>query len=244
MLTVVAVIGVGVVAGARQRAHRRRAGRLHLPHLPVPRADRRVHRDPRPDPDRGRRAAPGARRAGDPDRPAAADGVPWPCRTGRRRSTIDHVTLRLPAPPRRRHLRRGDAPVLIDVHVAIPAGQQVAVVGATGSGKTTLGRLLARFADPTAGRRARRRRAADATSRNDDLRTPARGRAAGAVPVRRHDRRQPRLRPARLVAAELAAAVDGARPRELAGRPARRSRHAWSASAARSCRPGSASWSR
>lgn len=44
-----------------------------------------------------------------------------------------------------------DAPVLIGVDVAIPAGQQVAVVGETGSGKTTLGRLLARFADPTAG---------------------------------------------------------------------------------------------
>jgi ABC-type multidrug transport system fused ATPase/permease subunit len=37
----------------------------------------------------------------------------------------------------------------IDVH--IPAGQQVAMVGATGSGKTTLGRLIARFADPTVG---------------------------------------------------------------------------------------------
>jgi putative ABC transport system ATP-binding protein len=33
----------------------------------------------------------------------------------------------------------------------IPAGQQVAVVGSTGSGKTTLGRLIARFADPTNG---------------------------------------------------------------------------------------------
>jgi ATP-binding cassette subfamily B protein len=44
-----------------------------------------------------------------------------------------------------------DAPVLIGVDAAIPAGQQVAVVGETGSGKTTLGRLLARFADPTAG---------------------------------------------------------------------------------------------
>lgn len=44
-----------------------------------------------------------------------------------------------------------DAPVLIGVDVDIPAGQQVAVVGETGSGKTTLGRLLARFADPTAG---------------------------------------------------------------------------------------------
>ncbi|MEP7045795.1 MAG: ABC transporter ATP-binding protein [Ilumatobacteraceae bacterium] len=49
---------------------------------------------------------------------------------------------------------RGDedeAPVLFDVNAQIPAGQQVAVVGETGSGKTTLGRLIARFADPDIG---------------------------------------------------------------------------------------------
>ena len=44
-----------------------------------------------------------------------------------------------------------DAAVLRHVNVHIPAGQQVAMVGATGSGKTTLGRLIARFADPTIG---------------------------------------------------------------------------------------------
>ncbi len=44
-----------------------------------------------------------------------------------------------------------DAAVLRDVTVQIPAGQQIALVGATGSGKTTLGRLIARFADPTVG---------------------------------------------------------------------------------------------
>lgn len=49
--------------------------------------------------------------------------------------------------------RGGDdePPVLLDVTAHIPAGQQVAVVGETGSGKTTLGRLIARLADPTAG---------------------------------------------------------------------------------------------
>jgi len=49
---------------------------------------------------------------------------------------------------------RGDGdepPVLLGVTAHIPAGQQVAVVGETGSGKTTLGRLIARLADPTAG---------------------------------------------------------------------------------------------
>ncbi|MET0460044.1 MAG: ABC transporter ATP-binding protein [Ilumatobacteraceae bacterium] len=44
-----------------------------------------------------------------------------------------------------------DEAVLRDVTAHIPAGQQVALVGATGSGKTTLGRLIARFADPTIG---------------------------------------------------------------------------------------------
>ena len=44
-----------------------------------------------------------------------------------------------------------DEAVLRNVSVHIPAGQQVALVGATGSGKTTLGRLIARFADPTFG---------------------------------------------------------------------------------------------
>ncbi len=49
--------------------------------------------------------------------------------------------------------RGGDdePPVLLDVTAHIPAGQHVAVVGETGSGKTTLGRLIARLADPTAG---------------------------------------------------------------------------------------------
>ena len=49
---------------------------------------------------------------------------------------------------------RGDedeAMVLFDVNAQIPAGQQVAIVGETGSGKTTLGRLIARFADPIVG---------------------------------------------------------------------------------------------
>jgi putative ABC transport system ATP-binding protein len=44
-----------------------------------------------------------------------------------------------------------DDPVLVGVSASIPAGQQVALVGSTGSGKTTLGRLLARFADPGGG---------------------------------------------------------------------------------------------
>jgi len=44
-----------------------------------------------------------------------------------------------------------EPPVLVEITAHIPAGQQVALVGETGSGKTTLGRLIARFADPTMG---------------------------------------------------------------------------------------------
>ena len=42
--------------------------------------------------------------------------------------------------------------VLPDLSLAIPAGQTVALVGATGAGKTTIARLLARMYDPLAGR--------------------------------------------------------------------------------------------
>ena len=43
-------------------------------------------------------------------------------------------------------------PTLSDVDLSIPAGSRVAVVGETGSGKTTLGYLVARLYDTTAGR--------------------------------------------------------------------------------------------
>jgi ATP-binding cassette subfamily B protein len=43
-------------------------------------------------------------------------------------------------------------PVLDGVDLEVPEGRTVAVIGATGSGKTTLTQLIPRFADPTAGR--------------------------------------------------------------------------------------------
>jgi ATP-binding cassette, subfamily B, bacterial len=46
---------------------------------------------------------------------------------------------------------RDSAPVLHDVDVLVPAGASVAVVGETGSGKTTFAKLLCRLADPTRG---------------------------------------------------------------------------------------------
>jgi ATP-binding cassette subfamily B protein len=44
-----------------------------------------------------------------------------------------------------------EEPVLRDVSLSIPAGQTVAVVGATGAGKSSLVGLLARFYDPQSG---------------------------------------------------------------------------------------------
>lgn len=49
--------------------------------------------------------------------------------------------------------RYAEGPVVLPrLDLAIPAGQTVAVVGATGAGKTTLAKLIARFYDPVAGR--------------------------------------------------------------------------------------------
>ena len=61
--------------------------------------------------------------------------------------TVDHVSFAY----RSRSSDTAEDLVLHEVSLDIPAGQVVAVVGRTGSGKTTLGRLVARFADPTKG---------------------------------------------------------------------------------------------
>jgi ATP-binding cassette subfamily B protein len=44
------------------------------------------------------------------------------------------------------------APALADVDLHVPPGQTVALVGATGAGKSTFAKLVARFYDPTEGR--------------------------------------------------------------------------------------------
>ncbi|SCL41034.1 ABC-type multidrug transport system, ATPase and permease component [Micromonospora pallida] len=46
---------------------------------------------------------------------------------------------------------RPGTPILTDFDLAVPAGQTVALVGATGAGKSTVAKLLARFHDPDAG---------------------------------------------------------------------------------------------
>jgi ATP-binding cassette, subfamily B, bacterial len=45
-----------------------------------------------------------------------------------------------------------DRPILPSLDLTVPGGQSVALVGATGAGKTTLAKLIARFYDPTGGR--------------------------------------------------------------------------------------------
>lgn len=57
------------------------------------------------------------------------------------RVDFDHVTYAYPGGP----------PVLRDLGLHIPAGQRVAVVGETGSGKSTFVKLLTRLMDPTHG---------------------------------------------------------------------------------------------
>lgn len=47
---------------------------------------------------------------------------------------------------------RDGPPVLVDIEVDLPAGAHVAIVGETGSGKTTFAKLLCRLADPSEGR--------------------------------------------------------------------------------------------
>ena len=88
----------------------------------------------------------------------------------------------------------GDAtPVLTHVSAHVPAGQTVALVGVTGSGKSTLISLLARLHDPPPGTVFLdgvdvRDLPLGVAARRDRLR------AAGAVSLLRHARRQRRVR--------------------------------------------------
>ena len=72
------------------------------------------------------------------DEPAA----PKPLPQGRGELRFDDVTFSYPG---------SDTRTLAGIDLTIPAGRHVAVVGSTGSGKTTLGYLAARLYDPTKG---------------------------------------------------------------------------------------------
>ena len=64
--------------------------------------------------------------------------------------TFEHVAFRYPRPGET--ARDASGPIVLDdVHVAIEPRTRVAVVGETGSGKTTFAKLLTRLMDPTDG---------------------------------------------------------------------------------------------
>jgi ATP-binding cassette subfamily B protein len=67
-------------------------------------------------------------------------GKPLPKESGRGELRFENV-----------HFSYGDAPTLNDVSLSIESGQTVAFVGSTGSGKSTLVKLLLRFYEPTEG---------------------------------------------------------------------------------------------
>ena len=100
-LTVAAVVSVGVIRGPGAGLTVGRAGRLHLLDVSVPRTDRRVHRSPRPDPDRRRGPAPRARCVGQPHRSARA-GQPRHAAAGNARRQHRERHVQLPQQRRRR----------------------------------------------------------------------------------------------------------------------------------------------
>ena len=121
-----------------------------------------------------------------------------------------------------RHEDTGEA--LCHIDLTVPPGQTVALVGATGAGKSTLAKLVARFYDPTSGRIL-----VDGHDLRDVggvLAALADGdRAPGGVPVQRHDRRQHRVRPCRRHARGGRGGRAGGRRPRLHHRAGERLRH-------------------
>jgi ATP-binding cassette subfamily B protein len=71
----------------------------------------------------------------------AETSTPTPAADVKKSITLEHVHFAY----------EPDTPVLKDIHLHIPTGQTVAIVGATGAGKTSLAGLIARFYDVSEG---------------------------------------------------------------------------------------------
>ncbi len=134
----------GRLAGRRRPPVGGPAGRVPLPGDALRRAGAGGDRDAERRPERPRGSAPGARRARHPGRHRrpglhrrrARDLPPGPIDI-----RIRDVAYAYPGGPE----------VLRDVDLAIPARARIAVVGETGSGKTTLAKLITRLVDPLRG---------------------------------------------------------------------------------------------
>ena len=126
--------GMGAGVGPR----RRRGRGVRVPHLPAQHAHRRAVRGHRPDPDRHGRLAQGAGRAGHPARRPGAGPRPVAA-PGPLDIAVDGLDFAY----------RDGVPVLRDLEPAAAGRGSVAIVGETGSGKTTFAKLLCRLADPT-----------------------------------------------------------------------------------------------
>ncbi len=234
--------------------------------LPLPqharRADARARHDARPRParDRVRRAhLPGARprpadrraarRAGAAD-PATATSS---CATSRCATTTATTSAAYHAGPRELSLdsdsdgnalaARVARPVLDDVSLDIPAGSTVALVGATGSGKTSLVALISRLYDVSSGEVLLD--GADVRGVELCLAAPRRRRRLRRpVPVQRDRRREHRLRAAPARAARRSKPPRAVRRPTSSSSACRRASTRASASAACRCPAASASASR
>ena len=176
-------------AGDRGRRHGRRAGRVR----------RGAEQLLRPDP--AALAAlhdlPGGHGGARQDLRAARRGA-RPRRRARTRSSSPRLRgeLRFEDVSLRATAARTPSARCDDIDLHVPPGQTVALVGATGAGKSTFAKLVARFYDPTEGR---------VLVDGHDLRDVAAAlaaladghRPAGGVPVQRHDPREHRVRPRR-----------------------------------------------
>jgi ATP-binding cassette subfamily B protein len=85
-----------------------------------------------------------------PDLIDAPDASELPLIRGELR--MDHVSFGYGTPADQAAADSETAWALRDVDLTIPAGQTVALVGATGAGKSTFAKLVSRFYDPTEGR--------------------------------------------------------------------------------------------